>query len=376
MSVRDHEALKFIDVDQDYIPPEIIPEAGTGHQGSIEQAGELIQHAQMAGARTLKFQWVIASEILHPKTGLVPLPGGEKELYEIFSELEQPKEFYSQLQKECKSHNLEFLCTPFGLESLKQLLDLDVNRIKIASPELNHIPLLHGIGTSGLPVFLSTGVSMVSDIEESLGILNSYNSKVCLLHCVTSYPTPPQEYNLLVTRSLNLLFGIPVGVSDHSIDPLLIPALSGLLNCPVVEKHLGLTKKGKGLDDPIALEPDELRRLIDTLESWRSLSKGRILEKLLSLYPPELILATLGTGQKTLAPSEKAHYGRTNRSIHALSDLHPGVVLTPDHISILRTEKQLTPGLHPRYYAQILGKTIVKKVADGEGLTWDHLLSE
>jgi len=370
-----HESLieKRINLDQLYVPPEIIPEAGTGHQGNLEQAALLIQTAQQAGAKKIKFQWVIASEILHPKTGQVPLPGGLTELYDIFTKLEQPKEFYRDLVQLCEAQGIEFLCTPFGLESLQSLLELPIKQIKIASPELNHHPLLHGIGKSGLPVLLSTGVSLISDIEESLTILQPFGNEICLLHCVTAYPAPPEDYNLLVTDSLRNIFGIPVGVSDHSLDPILIPAMAGLLDCPVVEKHLGLTKKGRGLDDPIALEPGELTRLIDTLEGWRNKPKIRVLEELVSQYSSPLVRATLGDGKKKLAPAEMQNYGRTNRSIHALHELYPGDILTTKNIGILRTEKKLCPGLHPRYYPTLLGKKLTHPVENGQGIIWDYL---
>lgn len=368
-------------MDKAYRAPLIIAELGTAHQGDLGRAAEMVHAAAQAGARVVKFQYVIASEILHPNAGTVPLPGGPRELYKVFLELERPPDFYGKLAQICEDAGVEFLCTPFGLESATRLLELGVRRLKVASPELNHHPLLEFLARSGLPLILSSGVSKLADIEESLDLVHRIHDGLDrrpeptnLLHCITSYPAPEEEYNLSLVDNLSRIFGIPLGVSDHSLDPVLVPALSGCLGAVIVEKHFTLSKTGGGLDDPIALDPKELGLLCAELGGFEGRPGKEVLRELERVYGEDRIRKVLGNGVKGLAASEAANYGRTNRSIHAMDDLEAGEVLTRDNIAILRTEKVLSPGLHPRYYRSVLGRKLREPLAAGQGLSWDNLL--
>jgi N-acetylneuraminate synthase len=374
-------------------PPLIIAEIGTSHGGDLTKAKELIQAAREAGAQVAKFQYVIADEILHPKTGKVSLPSGNTSLYQVFKTLEQPREFYQELISLCTEAGLGFLCSPFGSESLANLLDLGVDALKIASPELNHLPLLRSAAASGLPTILSTGVSRLSDIEEALqcfvqddsnasvssnslsqGEHPALSHRVSLLHCITSYPAPEEEYNLRVLKSLHSAFGVPVGISDHSLDPVLVPLLATALGAHLIEKHFTLSKKDAGLDDPIALDPLQFKQMTGLIASYKA-DPFAIIPDLEEEYGTDHIQKILGTGIKALAPSEVQNYGRSNRSIHALHHLSAGTVLSPGNIAVLRTEKELQPGLHPRFLELVYGKVLTKDVPDGQGLTWEHLLS-
>ena len=204
----------------------IIAEIGTSHEGSIEKAKQLVDAACNSGADVVKFQWVYANEILHPNTGFVNLPTGKIPLYDRFKQLECPVDFYKQLLDYVHSKGKKFCCSPFGIKSLQELVQINPDYIKIASPELNHYPLLQELAdirkTNNIPVILSSGVSTLADIEKAIQILGTEN--VSLLHCVTSYPAPEEEYNLHLIENLSNIFGIPCGVSDHSLDPILVPA--------------------------------------------------------------------------------------------------------------------------------------------------------
>ena len=181
-----------------------------------------------------------------------------------------------------------------------------------------------------------------------------------------------------------------MGVSDHSMDPVLVPALATLMGATMIEKHITLSRGNDGLDDPIALEPEEFRRMVaevtriatalrnagatDSLDYHRAwlMERDGIAER----FGVARVEKVLGDGVKTLAPSEERNYGFTNRSIHARHDLRAGARLTPDVVAILRTEKNLTPGLHPRHWETILNRRLTRDVAAGEGLTWNHLLGD
>ncbi|MBN1836453.1 MAG: N-acetylneuraminate synthase family protein, partial [Spirochaetales bacterium] len=270
----------------------VVAEAGSAHLGDLARGRELVDAAVEAGAGCVKFQVIIAEEIVHPRTGPVALPGGEVPLYERFRALERPPDFYAALKEHTERRGALFLASAFGLESARILRRLGVAALKVASPELNHFPLLEEIAGYGLPLLLSTGVSTLGDIERALGVLRGapwragaaveppspraeaasrgvepgassqghLGPQTLLLHCVTAYPAPEEQYNLRVLPALRGLFGSLVGVSDHSRDPLLVPGLAVLQGASVVEKHIALRRRDGGLDDPIALEPEEFAR--------------------------------------------------------------------------------------------------------------------
>jgi sialic acid synthase SpsE len=352
--------------------PLIIAEIGTGHGGDIGRARELIDAAAKSGAGCVKFQHVYADEIIHPLTGMVPLPGGMTPLYQAFRALERPIEFMAELKSCAEAHSLAFLCTPFGSRSLSELVSLDVAALKVASPELNHLQLLDGIAATGLPVFLSTGVSRLSDIEEAVEHLDG--NRTALFHCVTSYPAPEEEYNLRLLPSLQSLFGLPVGVSDHSIDPLLVPLAALAQGASSLEKHFTLDRRDGGLDDPVALAPAEFLRMTQALSGAAGSDPRKILADLEEEYGAERLAGVLGNGKKQLAPSEAGNYGKTNRSIHALKEIPAGAPIEVSQLAVLRTEKVLRPGLHPRYLNLLDGRRAAVRIPAGEGIRWSDIL--
>ena len=347
-------------------PVFIIAEIGTSHDGDLKKAEELISAASKAGVDCVKFQYVIADEIIHPKTGNVSLPGGEIPLYERFRALERPVSFYSRLKKITEDNNLIFLCTPFGTESAGNLKRIGVSGFKIASPELNHYPLLKEV--SNLPVILSTGVSTLGDIEKAL----AYPKKgSALLHCITSYPAPEEEYNLNIIPALSTIFGVPAGISDHSRDPILVPVITTALGGSIIEKHITMTNNGDGLDDPIAITPDELAGMCMEIRKAENRTAGDTFAWLNNLYGKDKIKKILGTGIKKLAPSETANYRTTNRSIMAVTDIAQGEDFTEENTTLLRSEKTLNPGLSPDFYPEVLKRKAARNIKSGSGIIWD-----
>jgi len=357
----------------------IIAEIGTSHGGDLIRARELISAAAEAGADCAKFQYVIADEILHRATGSVQLPGGAVDLYQRFRLLQQPPQFFEQLMLQCAAAGIEFLCTPFGAQSASRLNQLGVQRFKVASPELNHAPLLRQLSGYAKPVILSTGVSLLGDIERALEVLSGV--PLTLLHCVTAYPAPEEDYNLRLLPLLRTLFGVSCGVSDHSLDPLLVPAVAAAQGATVIEKHITLSRSDGGLDDPIAITADdfahmaaEVRRL--AAQAARLESGDNTLQSQLEReYGSRRVQAVLGDGRKRLALSERANYGRSNRSIHALRTIVAGSVIDADAVGVLRSEHNLNPGLSPWLLQQITGCVAARDIADGAGLVWDDIIT-
>jgi len=349
----------------------IVAELGTSHGADPVKAGELIDAAAEAGADCIKFQIVYAHEILHPNTGEVELPGGKIRLFDRFKELEVAPAFFAEMKEKVEKKGLVFLCTPFGLQSARELRELRPKCVKIASPELNYSALIREIASYNLPVLLSSGVSKLGDIEEALSIMDENQGgrpPVCLLHCVTSYPAPESDYNLRVLKSLASVFGVPVGVSDHSLDPCLVPALGTAMGAAVIEKHFCLSRSDSGLDDPIALPPEEFAQMVRAVRGAEKAGSEATIDAMRRERGSGLVESVLGDGIKRLAPSEKANYTRTNRSIHALRDINAGETIERDMIACLRTEKILTPGLSPSWEEQIIGLTAKRAIQAGKGI--------
>lgn len=252
--------------------------------------------------------------------------------------------------------------------------------IKIASPELNYTQLLNQLQKSrgATPVILSSGVSKLSDIEHALSIVAP---PVTLLHCVTSYPAPPSDYNLRLISTLRAIFGIPTGLSDHSREADLVPTLATMLGAEVIEKHITLSRDTDGLDDKIALTGEEFAYMVHCVHQTTAImvrygdaAQERVIGQLSQKYSLDLINSTLGNGVKALAPSEKSNYGRTNRSLHYMQKMHRGDLICEKDIGILRTEKLLSPGLPPQFLSVILGRHLQKDVESGGGVKWEDFL--
>jgi len=356
--------------------PLIIAELGTSHNGELSKAKEMAQAAAESGAGCVKLQMVFADEILHPNTGEVSLPGGKIRLYDRFKQLEMPPEFYADVKEYVESLGLLFLCTPFGLKSAKLLKELKPKIVKIASPELNYTALLREIAGWGLPVLLSTGVSKLGDIEEAVTGIREQGTgsrDCCLLHCVTAYPAPETDYNLRVLQSLSSVFGVSVGVSDHSLDPCLVPSLAVCQGAAVIEKHFCLSREDPGLDDPIALPPHEFALMSKAVRNAAETGAEQTLANISREHGASLVEAVLGNGVKALAPSEQDNYERSNRSLHALRNINKGEIIKAEDFAVLRTEKILRPGLPPSWADRICGRTARQFIPAGEGIRFEDV---
>ncbi|MCR4954238.1 MAG: N-acetylneuraminate synthase family protein, partial [Treponema sp.] len=230
------------------------------------------------------------------------------------------------------------------------------------------------------PVIVSSGVSKLSDIEKALEILGTEN--VSLLHCITSYPAPEDEYNVRLVKTLSQIFGVQTGISDHSLDPILVPVLSTACGGTIIEKHFTLSRQTSGLDDPVALEPEQFATMVHVVHQTEAVLRHygaetgieRAIKQLCEQFGKEKVLAVLGDGVKKLAAAEKANYGRTNRSLHFMRSLKQGDVVGESDIGILRTEKILTTGISPEFYDEIIGSVLARNVEDGAGVQWSDVI--
>lgn len=354
-------------------PVFIIAEAGSNHDGSFEQAKKLIDIAAEAKADAVKFQLFLASKVYTPNCGKIPTLRGKLDLYEFFQRSEMPFKWIPLLKEYAEKKGLIFIVSPFDAPTADELEKNKVEAYKIASPELNHLPLLSYIAKKQKPLIISSGLSTLSDIEEAIDSIHKENNRqIVLLHCVSSYPAPPEEYNLKLIETLQNNFQVPVGISDHSLDPVIIPELAAVLGAAVIEKHFTLDKKLPGADHAFALNPDELALMVKKIREAEKWSKEKR-DKFLNSKP--FYKKILGNGQKIIAPSEKEIYPGDKRSIFIIKDIKKGDKLNKKNTAVLRAERYLNPGIHPRYFNLILGKKAAKPIKKYSGLQWAHLLN-
>ena len=359
--------------------PLIIAEIGTSHGGDIHKAFEMIDSAVWAGSDAVKFQIVYADEILHPDSGYVKLPEGDVLLYDRFKLLEKPSCFYAEIADYARKKGVMFSASVFGERSFKDLLSLQPDFFKIASPELNYHSLIKDVAKCNVPLILSTGVSRLSDIESAIEVVRSVapNLSLAILHCITSYPAPESEYNISVIENLANIFGVSVGLSDHSLHPFFIPALSLAFYSSVIEKHICPSRNASGLDDKIALEPNDFKLMCKTIREVEGSTKEEIVAYLIKKGISEKnIFEAIGNGVKFLAPSELRNYERTNRSIHYVHDMKAGVPIKSEDICIVRTEKVLSVGLPPKITDVVLNAILQRDVRAGDGVQFDDIIQK
>ncbi|MBR5965535.1 MAG: N-acetylneuraminate synthase family protein, partial [Treponema sp.] len=181
--------------------------------------------------------------------------------------------------------------------------------------------------------------------------------------------------------ALKKQFGVECGLSDHSLDPVLVPCLAAAFGATAIEKHITLSKSTSGLDDPVALEPEQFLQMTRALKQCRAAinrygpERGgqEIIAQMSEQYGDERVQKVLGNGVKALAPAEEKNYGRTNRSLHYMGAFEAGHVLREGDIGVLRTEKILSPGISPEFYESVIGKKLARAVEDGAGVQLEDL---
>jgi N-acetylneuraminate synthase/N,N'-diacetyllegionaminate synthase len=348
--------IKDITIDDHTIgenkPVFIIAEAGSNHDGKLEQAFKLIDVAKRSGADAVKFQTFLADKIVAKTRDrasyLDKLVSKDQSMHDIFKKLEMPREWLPELMAYCKQNDIMFLSTPFDEEAVEQLEKIDIAAYKIASFELVHIPLLKEVAKTGKPIILSTGMANLGDIEEALeAIYKEGNEKVILMHCGINYPANFEDVHLRAMLTMRQAFQLPVGYSDHT-SGITVPIAATALGACSIEKHFTLDRTLPGPDHPFALEPDELAAMVKGI---------RECEK------------TLGQPIKTTAESEKEMYTLGRRSIFAKTDIPKGTIITGDMLAVLRPGL----GLMPKYMPIVIGRTAQKDIHADEPITWDKI---
>jgi N-acetylneuraminate synthase/N,N'-diacetyllegionaminate synthase len=330
----------------------VIAEAGVNHNGDPVRAEELVDIAARAGADAVKFQTFRAAHLVQEDAPKAPYQkettGSAESQYEMLRKLELSEAAHESLAQRCRERGLEFLSTPFDPASADLLERLGVARYKIASGEITNLPLLLHVGSKGKPVILSTGMSSLEEIGAALGSLRSAGAPgVTLLHCVSDYPTRPEDVNLRVMETLRSRFGVPVGFSDHT-SGIAVPIAAAALGATVIEKHFTTDRKLPGPDHRASLEPGELAAMVRGI---------RDAEK------------ALGDGHRRLTPGEISTRPIARRSLVAAEDLPPGTVVEARHL----TARRPGTGISPMEIDRLVGRRLKTAVRKDSMITWAHL---
>lgn len=353
----------------------VIAEAGSNHDGDFGQATKLIEVAAASGADAVKFQLFEARHLYPENCGVVELADGAQDFYELISDLEMPREWVPKLGDIGRRCGIDVLYTPFDTAAVDLLIENESPALKVASPELSHLPLLRHIGRTGQPTILSTGMSTLADIDESSAQLRRSGCRdLAVLHCVTAYPCPPEFSNLDTIAVLEAAFGAPAGLSDHTLDPVAAPMVAVAVGASIIEKHFTLSRTLDGPDHGYAIEPDELHDLVASIRSLDALDQHNRLAAATDRLGAEQVGVLRGSAHKTVVSAEAELAACDRRSLHAIADIAPGERLTESNVAVLRGERNLRPGLHPRHWPDVEGCVAQRNIGLGQGLEWNDVV--
>ena len=326
--------------------PLVIPEIGINHGGNFEKAKKMIKAAYDSGAECVKFQsHVIDDEMI--KNNIIPKNATES-IWEIMKKCSLNKHQEEKLKKYTEKLNMIYLSTPFSRSAADRLEDMDICAYKIGSGECNNFPLIEHIACFKKPVILSTGMNNLQSISKSVKILKKHNVEFALMHTTSMYPTP---YNLVRLGALNDLKkkfpNTVIGLSDHSMGNYACFA-SISLGAKILEKHFTLSKKWKGPDISLSIDPNELKELI----------KGA-----------SYITSSLG-GTKNILSEEKPTINFAYACVVSISNIQKGEIFSKNNIWVKRPG---TGKLLASEYHKLLGKTAKNNISKDSQISWDDV---
>ncbi|MEQ7871402.1 pseudaminic acid synthase [Chromohalobacter salexigens] len=329
-------------------PPYIIAELSANHNGKLETALRIIEEAKKAGADAIKLQTYRPDTItLDCDSEDFKIHGGlwdGRTLYELYEEAHMPWEWHKPLFEHARKLGIPVFSSPFDTTAVDMLEDLNAPAYKIASFEAIDLPLIRYVAKTGKPMIISTGMTNEEEVKEAIEVaLDGGCRELAILHCVSGYPAPADEYNLRTIPAMIERHGLVTGLSDHTLDNT--TAITSIaLGASIVEKHFTLDRSGGGPDDSFSLEPTDLKALCcQAKTAWSALGKVK-------------------TGR---TESEKGN-AQFRRSLYVCKPIKKGDYITDDNVRSVRPGF----GLAPRYLDQVLGKKVVEDVDVGTPLSW------
>ncbi len=332
-------------------PPYVIAELSGNHNGNLERALQLVDAAHAAGADAVKLQTYTADTMtINCDRQDFVIKGGlwaGYNLYRLYEEAHTPWEWHGALFDRARELGLHVFSTPFDDSSVEFLESFDLPAYKIASFELTDLALIRKVAATNKPLIMSTGMASLEEIEEAVATVRENGSgELCLLYCVSGYPTPVAEANLLSLRELAERFDVVTGFSDHTLGTS-VSVAAVALGAAVIEKHFTLCRSDGGPDADFSLEPQEFAALArDCRTAWEALGSKGFWRK----------------------PSESANVV-FRRSLYAVNDIEAGETLTRENVRAIRPGF----GLPPKELALVLGRTAAHRIARGTPLSWSCL---
>lgn len=332
-------------------PTYFIAEMSANHGQSFEQAVEIIKAAKDAGADAVKLQTYTPDTItLDCKTEYFQIKGNIWEgrgLYELYGEAYTPWDWQPKLKEIGNELGLDVFSSPFDTTAVDFLERMDVPAYKIASFELVDIPLIRHAARTGKPMIMSIGMGTLAEIDEAVRAARGAGATdIALLCCTSAYPAPPEEMDLRTIPHLSQAFGVPVGLSDHSME-LAIPVTAVALGACIIEKHLTLSRDIPSADSQFSLNPSEFADMVHAV---------RTAEKALGRVSYEL--------------TEREAASRTyRRSLFVAEDVKAGDLFTAENIRDVRPGH----GLHTRHLDEIIGRRASCDIPKGTPLSWDFV---
>lgn len=322
----------------------IIAEAGVNHNGSLERALEMVDVASKMGADIIKFQTFIPEKLV---TNSAPMAEYQQKnisdsatQYEMLKKLSLSFDDFRRIWARCNEVGVQFISTPFDIESANFLHSLGMDCWKIPSGEITNLPYLRKIASFGEKIIMSTGMCTMEEVAAAVLLVKSGTSNISLLHCTTEYPAPYESVNLRAMNTLAKTFGYPVGYSDHTAGiEAAVAAVS--LGATIIEKHFTLDKTLPGPDHKASLNPKEFEEMVRAIRNTEKM---------------------LGNGEKTPALAELGNRAVARKSIVAAKPIQAGEIFSEENLAV----KRPGTGLSPMTWDTLLGKTAKESYAKDE----------
>ena len=331
-------------------PAYVVAEMSANHNQKFEEAAKIVEIAKHVGADAIKLQTytpdtlTIDCDNKYFQIGQGTIWEGRK-LYELYSEAYTPWEWQPKLKELADKIGIDLFSTPFDASAVDFLEKMNVPAYKIASFEINDIALLRWVAKTGKPIIVSTGMASLAEIDEAVSTVRATgNKQLALLKCTSAYPSRPEDMNLLTIPHLAEAFGLPTGLSDHTLG-ITVPVAAVALGACVIEKHLTLSRSIPGPDSAFSLEPHEFKEMVEAV---------RTTEKAI--------------GKVYYGASENEMKSRKfRRSLFVVQDMQSGEAFSTQNVRSIRPGN----GLHTRFLDVIIGKKAKTSIKRGTPLSWD-----